>query len=186
MRPSITPISTGGASGACDSLAFRTIRSIALPPSVAAMLARRMRRRNLHPGDPDRPGPGEGDPGRARPCPGGPPPGLRSADEGPVPATARDQPAHPRRHRPRGPAAARRHVRAAPVTGTSPQRRRVSQIESGDVSAQGRAEPDRRRARGTLRLIADFGDYSGHRAVVTWLPVMVIWWPGVCASTQTV
>ena len=31
MRPSITPISTGGASGACDSLALRTIRSIAAP-----------------------------------------------------------------------------------------------------------------------------------------------------------
>ena len=46
MRPSITPTSTGGASGACDSLALRTIRSIALPSSVAAMLARRMGARN--------------------------------------------------------------------------------------------------------------------------------------------
>ena len=31
MRPAATPISTGGASGACASLALRTIRSIAVP-----------------------------------------------------------------------------------------------------------------------------------------------------------
>jgi hypothetical protein len=43
-------------------------------------------RRPLHPGDPDRPRPGEGDPGRARSCPGSPPPGLRPADQDPVPA----------------------------------------------------------------------------------------------------
>ena len=46
MRPSATPISTGGASGACASLALRTIRSIAFPSCVAAMLARRMGWRN--------------------------------------------------------------------------------------------------------------------------------------------
>src|SRR5215813_520566 len=45
--------------------------------------------RPLHPGDPDRPGSGEGHPGRARLCPGDPPPGLRPADQDPVPAAAR-------------------------------------------------------------------------------------------------
>jgi hypothetical protein len=35
---------------------------------------------------------------------------------------------------------------------------RVSQIESGDVSTPGRAQPVRRRLGGTLKLIADFGD----------------------------
>ena len=63
-------------------------------------------RRPLHPGDPDRPGPGEGDRGRARPCPGGPPAGLRPADQDPVPAAARDQPSHGPRHRSPRPAAA--------------------------------------------------------------------------------
>jgi len=73
--------------------------------------------RAIGPGDPDWPGAGEGDPGRARPYPRSPPPGLRLADQDRVPAAAPDRPAHYPRHRPRRPAVACHARTGTPETG---------------------------------------------------------------------